>query len=270
MPEGDTIHRLARRLGPDFIGGTLAEVWLREVPGGELLEEGTITAVEAVGKHLLIEVDCPDGVPRILRTHLGMHGGWRRAAVGAMRDPHQVRVALRFSGRDVESRCLRAAQVEVFRASDRGRHPTLSRLGPDLIGDPDLDVVVERARRHPSLPLGELLLRQDVAAGVGNVYKSELLFRARLHPDRLARSVDAPTLRSVYADASDLLRRNVGLRFRTTTFGPEGARARVRGIRLFVYERGGRPCLRCGAVLRVGKQGDQARVTFWCQGCQPR
>jgi endonuclease-8 len=119
----------------------------------------------------------------------------------------------------------------------------------------------------------EVLLDQRVMAGLGNVYKSEILFLSRVHPDTPARALDDATWGEVMALAQKLLRANVadeasgqivtyrGLRRTTGRMNPAD--------RLWVYSRGGRPCRRCGTRIASRKDGDDARVTYWCPRCQP-
>lgn len=266
MPEGDTIHHLAERLRPVLTGQVLEDVYLREVPGARRLESARVTAVRSVGKHLLIDAD-QGGAGWILRTHLGMTGRWRVLAAGRRR-PRELRVALRVG--ETEAWCREAPQVEVFAARDEGRHPALSRLGPDLLGAWDVGEVMGRVRARAPDDVAAMLLDQSIAAGLGNVYKSEVLFRGGLHPATPVASLDDETIASLYRDGAHLLDQNKSRHRRVTTLGPIGAEARVRGLDLFVYERAGRPCVRCRTPVRVTRQGDRLRPTFWCPRCQPR
>jgi len=266
LPEGDTIFGLAERLRPTLLGRALTDVWLREVSGADRLEGRVVTAVRAWGKHLLIETDGP-GAP-ILRSHLGMNGSWHTARTGSRRQP-SLRVAFRAGARGPELRCIDAAQVEVFAARDLRRHPALSRLGPDLLAEHSLDEIVLRARGREHGEVGQMLLDQCVAAGLGNVYKSEILFRAGLHPWTCPSALDDGQLSALYADGARLLSANARRSRRVTTLGPLGARARVRGIDHFVYGRAGQACVTCGTRIAVRAQGEGARPTFLCAVCQP-
>ena len=267
MPEGDTIFFLAERMRLQLVGRTLRHVWLREVSGASAVEGAEVTAVRSVGKHLLIDLEKADAPNRILRSHLGMNGSWRTLRRPVPRNP-ACRIAFRIEG-GPELRCEEAAQVEVFLARDEVRHPALSRLGPDLLGEHDLDAVVARARARSPEDLAALLLDQGTAAGLGNVYKSELLFRAGLHPLLPVSAVDDATLRRLFEDGAQLLAANSRRSRRVTTLGPRGARARVRGIDHFVYGRGGRPCVLCGTRVQGMRQGPLVRPTWWCPRCQP-
>lgn len=264
MPEGDNIHADAARLGPALVGVPLRAVYSR---GVELrgLRGRRVTAIDAVGKHLVIAFD--DGAA--VRVHLGIAGGWRTLRRATTETLARADLALATDGAAL---VCRARQVEWTRARLAAGARALARLGPDLLGDaPDLDAVVARARR-PSLaarPVGELLLDQSVAAGLGNVYKCELLFLHGLDPWTRVDAVSDDTLRALYADAVRLMRANVGRPRTTTADLSRGQRpARGRG-RLFVYGRWRRPCYRCGTPIAQRRLGPARRPTYYCPRCQP-
>ncbi|MCO4774359.1 MAG: Fpg/Nei family DNA glycosylase [Deltaproteobacteria bacterium] len=268
MPEGDTIYALAERLRPQVLGKVLTDVWLRDTPGASYLEGAEVVTVRAWGKHLLMDVRADGRPDRVFRTHLGMTGRWQTLRRPARRHP-SVRVAFRAGPHGPELRCADAAQVEVFLARDLPRHPALARLGPDLLGAFDVDVVVSRARERDPVDLAALLLDQTIAAGLGNVFKCEVLFRAGLHPATPLAAVDDATIARLFEDGAALLEANKLRSRRVTTLGPTGARARVHGMDQFVYGRAGRPCVRCGGRIRVTRQGPRVRPTYWCPRCQP-
>jgi endonuclease-8 len=141
--------------------------------------------------------------------------------------------------------------------------PGVATLGPDLLGDFDAEEALRRLRlpEHAELSLAEALLDQRILAGVGNVYKSESLFVARLNPFSQVQQVDDAGLRALLESAERLMRANAEAPIRTTTSG--------RGPRLWVYGRTGRPCLRCRTPIASRPQGEQARRTYWCPRCQP-
>lgn len=272
MPEGDTIHGLAHALRPELAGRTLARVDLREKPGAARIQGATVTAVDALGKHLLVHTVSADGGHALtLRVHLGIGGTWHRYRPGEpwRRGSTQATVVLETA--EAVHVAFDAPQAEVLRTADVPRHPTLSALGPDLLRPPvDHATILARARdpARADLPAGELLLDQRVACGLGNVFKSELLFIERVHPATPVHALDDATLLRLYALGERLLHKSVELGRRVTTLGPEGARARARNEPLWVYGRAGRPCLRCGARVRQRPQGDLARLTWWCPDCQ--
>ena len=254
MPEGDTIFRTAMALRI-ALGGKLVRRFEAPRLRFEPMPPGTrVRAVEARGKHVLIPFD--DG--RVLHTHLQMSGSWRIERPGARPGSSSPAVRALIEVPDALAVCLRAPVVELLRGSDLARHPWLAALGPDLCSaEVDLDAVLARLERlPPDTPIGVALLDQRVACGIGNVVKSETLFARAVDPFVPLGAVDLETRRSLYATASELLRRNLGGGPRTTA--PGG---------LAVYGKPGRPCPRCGAPIASRRQGEAARTTYWCPAC---
>lgn len=259
MPEGDTIFRLSRRLDR-ALGGLVLE----EVSAGDLafaaqdLCGARVRRVEARGKHLLLFFE--DG--RVLHVHLGMTGRWRlsRARGVIRRGSRRLRIGLHVAG--VSALCFDAPVVELLLERDLGRHPRLARLGPDLAAaEFDAERARNRLRELGDSVIGEALLDQRALAGIGNVYKSELLFRSRIDPFARVADLDDATLDTLIARARTLLRRNVGPGARTTRFAADGPR-------LWVYGRAGQHCLVCGARVGMRRQGSAGRSTYFCSACQ--
>lgn len=261
MPEGDTIFKLAAALKPELEGERVVSLELRGAPAGQPAPE-RITAVEARGKHLLFRFD--DG--RVLRSHLGLHGDWHRYAKDEpwRRPARQATIRLEtehalyvcFNGR--EWQWLRDAGI-----AERNLH---ARLRHDLLAEQlDLDGVIDRAREllEPAAPLVDVLLDQRVAAGIGNVYKSEILFLEGVDPMLPLQAADDELLQRLFRTARQLLQRNVGGGPRTTRDAGDGAG------RLWVYGRRGQACFRCGELVRSAKRGHHLRSTYWCPACQP-
>ena len=265
MPEGDTLHRTAARLRPALVGATLARFEAPRLRGDRPHVGSEITQVEAVGKHLLIDFD--DGLT--LRTHLGMPGSWHLYPEGdRWRKPrHLLRALVAVPG--WEAVCFSAPQVQTFRRDapggplGTGRNP-IGHLGPDLCTvDPDLDEALRRfaTELEPDTEIGVALLDQRVAAGIGNVYKSEVLHRCRVDPFAPVADVPEEVRRQLLATANRLLLANLTTSRRTTVAGPPGS--------LAVYGNARRPCRVCGTPIRMRRQGEQARSTYWCPRCQP-
>lgn len=262
MPEGDTLHRAAVRVGEALIGRRLVSVegtHRAVVRDGRRLAGRTVTGVEAVGKHLLVHTDAAWSV----RTHLGMTGRWVVLAPDApwRTSPGKARLVLRTT--EAVAVCFAAPTVEI------GPTPqveaTVGRLGPDLVGgSPPLDAIVARARAATSPTVAELLLDQHVASGIGNVYKSEVLFLERLAPDTGPAELDDGAMAALYRRAHRLLVANVARGHRTTT----GSRRPDRNH--WVYGRAGRPCRRCGTPIVSTTHGRHDRITYWCPTCQPQ
>ena len=261
MPEGDTLFKTATRLRPALQGHRLTRFEAPRLVGGAPELGERIEKVEARGKHLLIHFE--RGL--VLRTHLRMTGSWHvyrereqwrkpaylaRAVVGA--DSGWVGV------------CFQAPVVETYHV--RGAQPaSLAGLGPDLChaGSLDgdvLDDIVERSHRLASTEasLGEALLDQRIAAGIGNVYKSEACFAAGVDPGTALADVPDDARRRVWAIAARQLQANLDAPERRTH--PAG---------LAVYGRRGQPCHRCGTPILMARQGaDPPRSTYWCPACQ--
>jgi endonuclease-8 len=257
MPEGDTIHALASRLRGALVPGTLTAF---EGPPNGPAPGVRLDDVEARGKHLLIRF----AGDTTLHTHLGMHGSWRVGPAGPpptrrAGPPGRGVVAVVATDR-ATAVCRDTRVVEMLDAAGVRRHPWLATLGPDLCSpDPDLDAIAARlgAFIDPGTEIGVALLDQRVAAGIGNVYRSEVLWACRIDPLLPTGAVDEATRRGLYATAGSLLRSNVYAVHRRTV--PGG---------LAVYERGGRPCPRCGEPIRSRRLGEQARTVWWCGRCQ--
>jgi endonuclease-8 len=263
MPEGDTIFRAATRLRAALVGKRLVELELRRDPRGRRGPEPdtAITAVEATGKHLLVHF----GDGHVLHTHMQMTGAWHvyRPAERWRRPGHTARVVVRVDD-GTTAVCFAAPIVELRRERDGRTRPTrasrmLERLGPDLCESGiDLDAVLARfASLEPDTELAAALLDQRVAAGIGNVFKSEICWAERVSPFTAIAELDDPTRRRIYETAHVQLTSNLSTG-RRTTYG--------RG--LAVYGRAGRRCPRCGDKI-ISRRDRAARSTYWCPRCQP-
>jgi endonuclease-8 len=269
MPEGDTLFRTAAGLRPYLVGRSVTAARAQgpgSVPQIHRVVGERIAAVEAQGKNLLIRFD--GGLE--LRTHLRMHGSWHRYRPGERwrRPPARARLVLEVPGSVAV--CFDAPVVELFEQRAAHLHPALGKLGPDLLAaDFDASEARERLRAptRADVEIAVALLDQRALAGIGNVYKNEILWIERVSPFTTVRDLDDATLDRLVATAQRLLRANVQARRgpeRVTTVGDRGAPGP-----LYVYGRGGRPCRRCGARLAVARQGtDLPRTTYWCPACQ--
>jgi endonuclease-8 len=243
MPEGDSLARIARALQP--LVGERVEV---ESPHpraqllhlAERLDGKRLDAVEAQGKNLLLHFE--DGL--VLRSHLRMNGRW----LVRPRDEQPFgRPWLVLRGSRLQALQLNGPVLELVR-----RGSALG-LGPDILAEPlPRDEIVGRLRSAGTRAIGEALLDQRVVAGVGNLWKAEALWQARVSPWRPLPELADEDLGRVVDVAADLMRRSVA-----------GGRQLHR-----VYRRAGRPCPRCAARIRSFPQGDQARTAYWCPSCQ--
>lgn len=256
MPEGDSIASNARRLRPILEGKNIESVYGTSGSvrtNSRRMVGASVTGVRTIGKNLIVDFSTDYS----LWVHLEMNGRWAIMTSGR-RVPGAARVALSTS-RHIAA-CIGAPTVEVDRTP--AIDLILDRLGPDVL-DPDFNPndAVARARHFDEDPLGRVLLNQRVAAGIGNVYKSELAFLAGTHPLRPISALSDSDLAAIFARARTLLAANVGRGSRTTTGN------RVRGQTYFVYQRAGEACRRCSQRIEEGRLDD--RVTYWCPGCQP-
>lgn len=261
MPEGDTIHKIAAAMAPRLEGRRIVRARLTGAPDAEL-EGRSVERVEARGKHLFVHLSGD----LLVRSHLGMHGSWHRYAPRERwrRPAHQASLVLQ-TDEDVFV-CFRAKEAECLRSDGARARDVLHRIGPDLTGDaaPDFAGIVLRARGGlaPDASAVDVLLHQGVASGIGNVYKSEVLFLERVHPLRpLGRLSDAD-LERLYRTGRRLLRANLHGGARATRAKGDG------GPELWVYGRGGKECLRCESRLESAVLGSGRRITTWCPRCQ--
>jgi endonuclease-8 len=267
MPEGDSLHRLAARLRPVFAGRSVTSLRARRIPdaAADELVGLEVLAVEAHGKNLLVKFA---GGRVVLHVHLRMNGRVfverPRSAFWAPRRETTPDLRLEVKGASVVGRDLPVCRLLRAREGER----VIAELGPDLLGDVyDEEEAVRRLARLGELAIGPALLVQRVTAGIGNVYKSEVLFLEGVDPRAPVSSLETTTLRALLQRARVLLQRNVGPgagEARTT-------RTALRGPRLWVYGRKGEPCLRCGTAIEVLRQGPEAgRSTYFCPRCQGR
>ncbi len=261
MPEGDTIHKIANFLAPCLGEQTVVDLRIADIAAARSCIGRRVSDVNARGKHLFIEFD--NGLA--LRSHLGMHGSWHRYPAGGdwQRPRSQLSVALTTA--DWDYVCFNAKEVEVVRIPSVRERIVHGRLGPDLIADEvDPDYLARRAREilDADTLLADALLDQRVACGIGNVYKSEILFIERLAPQTRLADIDDHQLGHCFGTAADLLQRNLGGGRRVTRFAADQAGS------LWVYGRTDLPCLRCDTPISSQRLGRHHRGTYWCSSCQ--
>ncbi|WP_431783366.1 Fpg/Nei family DNA glycosylase [Streptomyces chumphonensis] len=261
MPEGDTVWRTARRLHVALSGERLSRGELR-VPAFATADLAGREVVETLprGKHLLTRLS--GGLT--LHSHLRMDGAWRLYAAGERWSGgpgHQIRAVLENAERAAVG--YRLPVLELLPTREEAR--VVGHLGPDLLG-PDWDAAeaLRRLRSAPGRDVGEALLDQRNLAGVGNVYRSELCFLARVPPWTPVGEV--ASLDRLVELARRLLDANKARPDRVTTGD------RRRGRQLWVYGRQHRPCLRCGTPVARGEAAGPPgapRPVYWCPRCQP-
>ncbi|MFR9775469.1 DNA-formamidopyrimidine glycosylase family protein [Micromonospora sp. MS34] len=267
MPEGDTVWNTARVLQRALAGARLTGSDFR-VPqlATTDLTGWTVRESASRGKHLLLRLTAPAeaGGPAAARdwtlhSHLRMDGAWRAYTPGerwAARPAHLIRVVLRSPGAVAVGYHLH----ELALIPTAEEESLVGHLGPDLLGpDWDPNEAVRRLAAHPDATIGEALLDQRNLAGVGNLYKCELLFLRGISPWTPVHAV--PDLPGTVALAQRLLAANRGRWTQSTTGSLQ------RGQTSYVYGRRAQPCRRCGTAVRREEQGE--RVTYWCPTCQP-
>jgi endonuclease-8 len=273
MPEGDTIFKAARTLNRALAGQQVTQfdtvlVQLARINVDEPVAGRTVESIEATGKHLLMRFSGD----LVLRTHMRMNGSWHIYRPGEpwQKPRHAMRILI--GTKEWIAVAFHVYVAEFIRETQLACHPTIATLGPDVLGAFDRAEAVRRIRAQGASPISDVLLMQRVIAGIGNVYKSEILFLSRIHPDTPADTLDDGRLGGMLDVAQQLMRANTtdragpgivtyrGLRRTTGRLNP--------GDRLWVYGRGGRPCRKCGTAISSRKTGDDARVTYWCPKCQ--
>jgi endonuclease VIII len=247
MPEGDSLHRAAERL--QVLVGERVEVetphpraavkGLAQRLGGRRLER-----VEAVGKNLLLRFE--GGL--LLRSHLRMKGRWRVERRGTTRAGKPWLV---LRGAEYEAVLWNGSVLELVR--DRAA-PGRETWGLDILGEPpDFETMLARLRGvWQEREIGDAILDQRLVAGIGNLWKAEALWEARISPWRRLDELADEELRTVLESAHRLMRAAV--------HGPRPPR--------HVYRRRGHACPRCGGIVRSAPQGDHVRTAYWCPGCQ--
>ncbi|RSN67966.1 DNA-formamidopyrimidine glycosylase family protein [Actinomadura sp. WAC 06369] len=260
MPEGDVVRLAARRLHEALAGRPLTRSDFR-VPRFATADLRGRTVLEVVsrGKHLLVRVE--GGVT--VHTHLLMEGRWQVRRAGPVPRDHRVRLVL--GNAEWQAVGTSLGLVELLRTADEDR--AVGHLGPDLL-DPAWGpgLAAEAAARlaaRPDRAVGEAVLDQTLVAGIGNVYKAEVLFLRGANPWTPVR--DVPDLVGLVELAHRLLDANKDRHGHITTGD------RRRGREHWVYGRAGRPCRRCGTEIRRAGQASDAgeRTAFWCPRCQP-
>ena len=268
MPEGDTLHNIAKTLRPALLGKVVKRLELSRLAGdASVLVGSTIIGVDAQGKNLLVRFN--NGL--VLHTHLKMPGVWHLYLPGQQwrRSPSQAHVVLEVEG--AQAVCYNAPVVRVLKTEQLRRDRQIAGLGPDLLGETfDMARAVSGLRAVNDWPIGVAIMHQGAVSGIGNVYKSEVLFLESLDPFEAVASTADGALETLLKRSRELMQININWGedapyrgHRTTRF--EG---RSDGTKVWVYRRRGMPCYRCGTVIRMKRQGEAQRSTYFCPSCQ--
>ena len=276
MPEGDTIFRTARSLGR-ALGGKPVTVFRSTYPlltrfnDDTPLAGQTVERVEARGKWLLIHFSGGG----TLATHMLMSGSWHIYRHGERWQQPRFNMRIVIENSDYIAVGFRVPVAEMHTAQSLARQTRIPCEQIDVLSaDFNAAEAERRVQAHDSEEIADVLLHQEVLAGVGNVFKSEICFVTGINPFCKVSALRQDQLQASIAAAQRLVRANVledsgdtivtygGRRRRTTHESDPGAS-------LWVYGRNGEPCRRCGERIRRRIQGPDARVTFWCARCQP-
>jgi len=272
MPEGHTLFRLAREIRHRFIGRvvSVSSPQGRFADSAELVDGTRLVSSESWGKHLFVGFEHD----RFVHVHLGLYGRFDLHDGPAPPPVGQVRMRIAADGSSPSYGDLRGATAcELLTVAQRDQ--VLDRLGPDpLREDADWTRAWERVSRSKA-PIGGLLMDQAVVAGVGNVYRAEVLFRHRLHPLRPGSTVRRTRFHGLWEDLVLLMHEGVQTGRIDTVHAqhtPEAMRRAPRvddhGGEVYVYRRNGLPCYVCGSIIRTEVLA--GRNLFWCPRCQPR
>lgn len=275
MPEGDAIYRAARTMHRVLAGHVAtrfetAYAHLDRVNVDTPIVGRTIDRCESAGKHHLI-VFSGD---LILRTHMRMNGSWHLYRHGERwwRGPQAMRV--RVDTADWVAVAFHVPVAEFVTAKQLASTDPVAKLGPDLLGGAfDRDEAVRRLIASGHQPIALSLLDQRLVAGIGNIYKSEVLFMAGVNPFTPASAVPQPVLERMMDIARGLLKDNVidssSPRIQTYRTLRMINPATGHDESLWVYGRAGKPCRKCATPIEMEKMGIEARSTYWCPNCQP-
>lgn len=276
MPEGDTIFRTARSLGRALAGKPIT-VFRSTYPKLTRFHQDTpltgqtVQSVEARGKWLLIHFSGGG----TLATHMLMSGSWHIYRHGERWQQPRFNMRIVIENSSYIAVGFRVPVAEMHNAQSLARNRRIPPPDTDIL-NPDFNVneAIQRIQQHGREEIGDVLLHQEVLAGVGNVFKSEVCFVTGINPfckvaalsrDQIASAVTASQKlvgANVLEDSGDTIVTYGGQRRRTTHESDPSAS-------LWVYGRNNEPCRKCGEPVRRRIQGPDARVTFWCQRCQP-
>lgn len=258
MPEGHTIHRAARDQRPMLVGHALAvsSPQGRFEAGAARLDGLTCTAIEAFGKHLIYRF----GQERALHIHLGLFGRFRTAKAPASDPRGAVRIRLLSPSHVVDINGPNTCEV-----LDESAFAALTaRIGPDVLrADADPEAAWRKITKSRA-PIGQLLMDQSVMAGIGNIYRTEILWRQQTHPETPGRSLDRAAFDRLWADAVTLL--EIGVKKNAIVTIDDAAKARSRyGERVNIFNKP--TCPTCASDIRAFELA--TRRVFACEVCQP-
>jgi len=290
MPEGDTIFRAAHMLGKalvdDIVTGFESSLdIIREIDQGTHVVGRRIHSIQAHGKHLLMVLRLEssmandillESVPTpsvwgfelqrgdlVLHTHMRMTGSWHIYRPGEAWGKPRSYARVVLSTQSYVAPCFSAPVVELLTAREAVRHPMLTSRGTDAISS-EFDPLQAAAqfRKLNDVPIGVALMNQRAMAGVGNVFKSEVMYIRRVNPFDTVQTLDDHQLNALIDECHGLLVLNRTKGRRQTRFALDS------NARLWVYGRSGQPCFTCGTFIKMKRQGLGGRSTYYCPKCQ--
>jgi endonuclease-8 len=279
MPEGDTIYRAARAL-QKAIGGQIITGFetglakLARVDDDTPLVGRVVERAESRGKWLLIYLSGD----LILVTHMLMSGSWHLYRAGERWRMGRSKMRLLIRTAEWEAIGFNVPIAEFYTARSLERSSQVPKLGPDILSAEftvagGVEKMAAYGAANPEAEIAVVLLNQRVMAGLGNVYKSEVAFSAKVNPFRAIRTITSREMEAMVDFSQRYMKANVadgkGDGIVTYAGNRRTTRAMDREERLWVYGRQGQECRRCGATVMMRKQGAQARSTYWCPECQP-
>jgi endonuclease VIII len=266
VPEGDTIHRAARTLDAALSGRVITRFetvfpQLARVDHDAPLAGRTVERVSAAGKNLLMHFSGD----LHLRTHMRMNGSWHVYKPGERWRMRRSDMRIVLETAEWVAVAFNVPVAEFHDSRSLERQEDLLKIGPDFIGEEfDFGEALRRIRAKPDEEIANVLLNQRVVSGIGNEYKSELLFMTRISPFAKVAELTGEQLTDILRTARKVMVANVnkrsGARITTFSLNPNEKQ--------YVYGRGGQPCRRCGTPVQYAKQGKDARGTYWCSRCQ--
>jgi|ERR1039458_687327 endonuclease-8 len=276
MPEGDTIFRSARTLNRALGGKTVTAFrstfpWLTRFNDDTPLRGQTVEYVESRGKWVLIHFSGGG----TLITHMLMNGSWHIYRPGERWQQPAINMRIVIETSEFHAIGFRVPVAEMHTARSLARDRRIPRSPNDLLSEAfDTEAAVRRMQSYPDEEIGNVLLRQHVLAGVGNVFKSEVCFVAELNPFRKVATLSEQQIQETIRIARQQLGANIleGSGNMIVTYTGPGRRTTRQAdpsASLWVYGRRGEPCRRCGEPILSRLQGSGARLTYWCPRCQP-
>ena len=267
MPEGDTIYRAARTLHAALAGQVVTRFetvfpQLARVDHDAPLAGRTVERVVSEGKNLVMDFSGD----LHLRTHMRMNGSWHIYRPGERWRKRRSDMRIVLETDAWVAVAFNVPVAEFHDARSLARQEDLLRIGPDFLGEEfNFAEALRRIRERAGSEIADVLLNQRVVSGIGNEYKSELLFISRINPFALVSSLSDDQVMLILKSSRKIMLANVNKRSaaRITTFSLD-PRAQQ-----YVYGRGGKPCRKCGTPVAYAKQGKDARGTYWCPKCQP-